>query len=68
MGISRLWFIAKEMDDSDITGNIFTENTMGIYADGANRIELKTTNSYRTVGRLKSMQVALMLPLLEIIL
>lgn len=40
-GSAAYGLLLKEMDDSDITGNIFTENTMGIYADGANRIELK---------------------------
>src|SRR5690625_7941451 len=47
-GSAAYGLLLKEMDDSDITGNIFTENNMGIYADGANRIFIKN-NKFLTI-------------------
>jgi len=46
-GLAAYGLLLKEIDDSEISGNDFSENTMGIFADGANRIKVTANNFYR---------------------
>jgi nitrous oxidase accessory protein len=40
-GSSAYGLLLKDISDGEMTGNFFTENTVGIYADGANRIRIE---------------------------
>ena len=35
--------VLKEINDAEIIGNTFEENTIGINIEGSNRINIKTT-------------------------
>lgn len=37
-GNAAYGLLLKEIDDSQVVGNLFSNNTMGIYGDGANRV------------------------------
>jgi len=39
-GSASYGLLFKEIYDGDLTGNIFLENTIGLYADGSNRIHI----------------------------
>lgn len=39
-GAASYGLLLKEITDGDIEGNVFTENTIGIYAEGANRMNI----------------------------
>ena len=45
--------LLKEIDDSKIIRNEFSENTMAIYGDGANRIEIRENKFLRNGWALK---------------
>ncbi len=45
--------LLKEIDDSKIIGNEFSENTMAIYGDGANRIEIRNNKFLRNGWAMK---------------
>lgn len=40
-GNAAYGLLLKEIDDSQVVGNNFSNNTTGIYGDGANRVEIK---------------------------
>jgi nitrous oxidase accessory protein len=40
-GSSSYGLLLKDISDGEMTGNIFIENTVGIYGDGANRIRIE---------------------------
>jgi nitrous oxidase accessory protein len=48
-GPSSYGLLLKDILDGEITGNVFRENTIGIYADGSNRIKI-TGNEFRQNG------------------
>jgi nitrous oxidase accessory protein len=48
-GSSSYGLLLKDILDGEITGNVFKENTIGIYADGSNRIKI-TGNEFRQNG------------------
>ena len=48
-GPSSYGLLLKDILDGEITGNQFIENTIGIYADGSNRIKI-TGNEFRQNG------------------
>lgn len=45
--------LLKEINDSKIIGNEFSDNTIAIYGDGANRIEIRNNNFLRNGWALK---------------
>lgn len=45
--------LLKEIDDSKIVGNVFSENTVAIYGDGANRVEIYENKFLRNGWALK---------------
>lgn len=48
-GPSSYGLLLKDILDGEITGNVFKENTIGIYADGSNRIKI-TGNEFTQNG------------------
>jgi nitrous oxidase accessory protein len=48
-GPSSYGLLLKDILDGEVTGNRFIENTIGIYADGSNRIKI-TGNEFRQNG------------------
>ncbi len=48
-GPSSYGLLLKDILDGEVTGNRFIENTIGIYADGSNRIKI-TGNEFRHNG------------------
>jgi nitrous oxidase accessory protein len=40
-GSSAYGLLLKDISDGEMTGNVFSENTIGIYGDGANRIRIE---------------------------
>lgn len=40
-GNAAYGLLLKEIDDSQVIGNVFSDNTMGIYGDGANRVQIE---------------------------
>jgi nitrous oxidase accessory protein len=40
-GSSAYGILLKDISDGEMTGNVFIENTVGIYGDGANRIRIE---------------------------
>lgn len=52
-GNAAYGLLLKEIDDSKVVGNSFTHNTMGIYGDGANRVEMVDNEFLRNGWALK---------------
>lgn len=52
-GNAAYGLLLKEIDDSKVIGNSFIENTMGIYGDGANRVDIENNEFLRNGWALK---------------
>lgn len=52
-GNAAYGLLLKEIDDSKVIGNSFTENTTGIYGDGANRVDIENNEFLRNGWALK---------------
>ncbi len=52
-GSAAYGVLLKEINDSKIIGNEFSDNTMAIYGDGANRIEIRNNKFLRNGWALK---------------
>jgi nitrous oxidase accessory protein len=48
-GSSAYGILLKDISDSEIVGNVFLKNTIGIYMEGSSRIEFKN-NTFRENG------------------